>query len=105
MTRQSSLSLLPPSTAISFLSQYQVKILTDNDNHAVDPTFLEAASCLIRSYTDRICGVAGSVFGRAWAAPISAFKDAESFDMTKTLLVVFVLNLRRSHALLDIQEA
>jgi len=55
---------------------------TDNDSHAGNPTFLDAASCRNRSYTDRICGGAGSVFGRANGAAISAFKGPDSLDIT-----------------------
>jgi hypothetical protein len=35
----------------------------------------------MRSYTDLICGVEGSVFGLAYGAAMRAFRDEESFDI------------------------
>jgi len=56
-------------------------------SHAGVPTFLANASCLNRSYTDRILGEAGSVFGRANGALMSAFSEGESLDMLTALLI------------------
>lgn len=50
-------------------------------SHAGVPTFLADASCLNRSYTERILGGAGRVFGRAYGALMSAFSEGESLDM------------------------
>jgi hypothetical protein len=50
-------------------------------SHGEWPTFFDAASFLRRSYTDRICGDAGSVLGRANDAPIRALSEDESLDM------------------------
>ena len=55
--------------------------LTDNVNHESLPTFLLLASCRNRSYTDRIFGDAGRVFGRANGALMSTFRAGESFDI------------------------
>jgi len=55
--------------------------LTDNVSHAGTPTFLEDASLLRPSYTERIRGDAGSVFGRANGAPMRAFSAGESLDI------------------------
>lgn len=57
------------------------KGLTDRVSHAGEPTFFADASCRNRSYTDRIFGLAGRVFGRANGALMSAFRVEESFDM------------------------
>lgn len=56
--------------------------LTDKVSHAGTPTFLDDASFRRLSYTERIRGDAGRVFGRANGALISAFKLGESFDIS-----------------------
>jgi hypothetical protein len=55
-------------------------------SHAGAPTFLADASCLNRLYTDRILGGAGSVFGRAKGALMSAFNEDDSLDMLTVFL-------------------
>jgi len=62
----------------------------DNVSHAGVPTFFDEASCLNLSYTDRIRGVAGRVFGRANDAPISALSDDESFDIAMSSYVSMI---------------
>lgn len=57
------------------------KKLTDNVSHAGVPTFFAEASCRNRSYTDRMRGGAGRVFGRANEAPMRALRDGESLDI------------------------
>jgi len=42
----------------------------------------------MRSYTDLICGVEGSVFGLACGAAMSAFRDEESFDIFLDLVTL-----------------
>jgi hypothetical protein len=71
----------------NLLSEFSVTSLTDNVSHAGTPTFLDVASFLRPSYTDRIRGDAGSVFGRANGALMSAFKLGESFDIFLSLLL------------------
>lgn len=65
-------------------------VLADNVSHAGVPTFFDEASCLNLSYTDRIRGVAGRVFGRANDAPISALSDDESFDIAMSSYVSMI---------------
>jgi hypothetical protein len=55
--------------------------LTDKVSHAGTPTFFADASFLKPSYTDRIRGGAGSVFGLANDALMSAFRLGESLDI------------------------
>jgi hypothetical protein len=59
-------------------------------SHAGTPTFFDDASCLRPSNTERIRGDAGSVFGRANGALISAFKLGESFDIFVSLPLILV---------------
>lgn len=60
--------------------------LTDSVSHAGTPTFLDEASFLKPSYTERIRGGAGSVFGRANGALMSAFSEGDNFDMLMCVL-------------------
>jgi hypothetical protein len=62
-------------------SAYIKAQLTDKVSHAGTPTFFAEASFLKPSYTDRIRGGAGSVFGLANGALMSAFRLDESFDI------------------------
>lgn len=62
-------------------SAYSIAQLTDKLSHAGTPTFFAEASFLKLSYTDRIRGGAGSVFGLANGALMSAFRLGESFDI------------------------
>jgi hypothetical protein len=71
----------------NLLSAFSMTSLTDNVSHAGTPTFLDVASFLRPSYTERIRGDAGSVFGRANGALMSAFKLGESFDIFLSLLL------------------
>lgn len=51
-------------------------------SHAGRPTCFDEASLDIRSYSEDICGGAGVVPGRAWAALMSSLTDSDSFDMS-----------------------
>jgi len=62
-------------------SAYIKAQLTDKVSHAGTPTFFAEASFLKPSYTDRIRGGAGSVFGLANGALMSAFRLDDSFDI------------------------
>jgi hypothetical protein len=55
--------------------------LTDSVSQDSRPSFWASASLRIVVYTERIFGVAGSVFGRAWGALMSALSLGESLDM------------------------
>jgi hypothetical protein len=50
-------------------------------NHAGRPTCFDKAPLDIPSYSEDICGGAGVVPGRAWAALMSSLRDSESFDI------------------------
>jgi hypothetical protein len=79
--------------------------LTDNVSQAGTPTFLEDASFLNPSYTERILGDAGSVFGFANGALMSAFRLGESFDIPAYFLIQSSLDaLCASSLLLDISQ-
>jgi len=78
----SSSRLQPSAVGVSLPIQTGlVERPTDNASQGEEPTFLEAASCLRRLYSDRICFGAGRVFGRANGEPIRAFSDDDSLDM------------------------
>jgi hypothetical protein len=64
-------------------------------SHAGVPTFLLAASCLNRSYTDRTLGDAGRVFGRANGAAMSDFKEGESLDILNIIFETIVTRRNR----------
>ena len=66
-------------------SAYIKAQLTDKVSHAGTPTFFAEASFLKPSYTDRIRGGAGSVFGLANGALMSAFRLDDSFDILALL--------------------
>jgi hypothetical protein len=62
-------------------SQNRTLTLTESVSHAGTPTFLDDASFLRPSYTERIRGDAGSVFGRAKGAAMRALSDCDSLDI------------------------
>jgi hypothetical protein len=61
---------------------------TERASHGADPTFFAAASVRRRSYTERMCGGAGRVLGRAKGAAMRAFSAGESFDMRIYILYI-----------------
>lgn len=92
MSSSSSLRLSVPKSDDVFRGK--VGELADKVSHESRPTLLLFASCRNRSYTDRIRGEAGRVFGRANGALMSAFKEGESLDISNCLRIPLATQIR-----------